>query len=108
MNLWVLSEERPKIGVLKQILNKFALDMGFCAFVDNLPILPVLENTKFSFTYELIGFKCNRINKILIKTVSGHSSFIDFLVFFKIKNLQARILLSMYVYAIEETKTDDK
>ena len=104
MNLWILTEERPKIGVLKQILNKFALDMGFCAFVDNLRILPVLENNKFSFTYELIGFKCNKINKILIKTVSGNSSFIDFLVFFQDKEPTSK---DTPIYAIEETKTDD-
>lgn len=104
MNLWILTEERPKIRVLKQILNKFTLDMGFCAFVDNLRILPVLENNKFSFTYELIGFKCNKINKILIKTVSGNSSFIDFLIFFQDKEPTSK---DTPFYAIEETKTDD-
>lgn len=78
--------------------------MSFCAFVDNLRILPVLENNKFSFTYELIGFKCNKINKILIKTVRGHSSSIDFLVFFQDKEPTSK---DTPFYAIEETKTDD-
>ncbi|MDR3256995.1 MAG: hypothetical protein LBT18_05075 [Endomicrobium sp.] len=46
MNLWILMEERPKITVLKQILNKFASNRNYFAFVDNLRVLPVLENGK--------------------------------------------------------------
>jgi hypothetical protein len=34
MNLWVLTEERPKIEVLGQILNKFFADKGFAAFIE--------------------------------------------------------------------------
>ncbi|MDR1026335.1 MAG: hypothetical protein LBL47_02945 [Lactobacillus sp.] len=104
MNLWMLTEERPKIEVLQQILNKFASDRGYCAFIDNLRILPILEDSKFSFTYELIGFKCNKVGKIFIKTVSGYSSFVDFLVFFQDKEPTVK---DKPVYAIEETKTDD-
>jgi len=103
-NLWILTEERPKILVLKQILNKFATDRGFCAFIDNLRILPILENDRFSFTYELIGFKCNKVYKIFIKIVAGQSSFVDFLVFFQ--NNEPTIKNNP-IYAIEETKTDD-
>jgi hypothetical protein len=104
MNLWILTEERPKTEVLKQILNKFVTDKSFCAFVDNLRILPVLENNKFSFTYELIGFRCNKVKSIFIKTVSGYSSFVDFLVFFQDEEPTIK---DKPVYAIEETKTDD-
>ena len=104
-NLWVLTEERPKLEVLRQILEKFANDNGFSGFVDNLRILPILENNKFAFTYELIGFRCNRINKIYIKTVSGYSSFVDFLVFYQNKKPDPAI--DSPDYAIEETKTDD-
>jgi hypothetical protein len=104
MNLWMLTEERPKIEVFKQILNKFALDKGFCTFIDNLRILPVLENGKFSFTYELIGFRCNKVDKIFIKTVSGHSSFVDLLVFFQDEEPTIK---DKPIYAIKETKTDD-
>jgi hypothetical protein len=82
MNLWILTEERPKIEMLRHILNKFSTDRGFASFIDNLRILPVLSDGKFSFTYELIGVRCNKVNKIFIKTVSGYSSFVDFLVFF--------------------------
>jgi hypothetical protein len=104
MNLWILTEERPKIEALKQILNKFAIDRGFAAFIDNLRILPVLQDGKFSFTYELIGFRCNKVNKIFIKTVSGNSSFVDFLVFFQDEEPAIK---DTPIYVIEETKTDD-
>lgn len=104
-NLWILTEERPKLEVLKQILEKFANDNRLSGFVDNLRILPILENSKFAFTYELIGFRCNRINKIYIKTVSGYSSFVDFLVFYQDKEPDPAT--DVPDYAIEETKTDD-
>ena len=104
MNLWILTEERPKINVLKQILEEFAKDHGVGAFVDNLRILPIVKNNQFVFTYELIGFRCNKVNKIYIKTVSGNSSFVDFLVFYQEKE---PIETDKPLYAIEETKTDD-
>ena len=103
-NLWILTEERPKNEVLKQILEKFVLDNGFSGFVDNLRILPILENGKFTFTYELTGFRCNRVGKIYIKTVSGYSSFVDFLVFYQDDEPDPSI--DTPVYVIEETKTD--
>ncbi len=103
-NLWILTEERPKYEVLRQILEKFVLDNGFSGFVDNLRILPILENGKFAFTYELTGFRCNRVSKIYIKTVSGYSSFVDFLVFYQ--NNEPNPSTDTPVYVIEETKTD--
>lgn len=103
-NLWILTEERPKYEVLRQILDKFVLDNGFSGFVDNLRILPILEDEKFTFTYELTGFRCNRVNKIYIKTVSGYSSFVDFLVFYQ--DDEPDPSSDMPVYVIEETKTD--
>jgi hypothetical protein len=104
-NLWILTEERPKIEVLKLIIEKFIVDNGFSGFVDNLRILPILEDGKFSFTYELTGFRSNRINKIYIKTISGYSSFVDFLVFYQ--NNKPDPSTDTPGYAIEETKTDD-
>jgi hypothetical protein len=104
MKLWILTEERPKLEVLKQILNKFSKDKNFSAFVDKLRILPLIENEKFTFTYEVIGFTCNKVERILIKTVSGNSSFVDFLVFFQ---EQEPKIEDEPLYAIEETKTDD-
>jgi hypothetical protein len=59
----------------------------------------------FTFQYEVIGFKTPKINNIYIKIISGKSSFVDYLVFESItlpkENMRP-------LYAIEETKTDDK
>ena len=104
-NLWLLTEERPKKEVLVTIFQKFAKDYGFAVFVDTLRIFPILENDKFTFTYEVTGFRCNKVDKVLIKTVSGNSSFTDFLVFYQENE---PIQTDTPIYAIEETKTDDK
>ena len=81
-----------------------SLLLSYC-FIDNLRILPILEKDTFSFTYELIGFCSNIVNKVFIKTVSGTSSFADFLIFYQ-ENIPAPT--DTPLYAIEETKTDDK
>lgn len=104
-HLWILTEERPKREVIANILMMFAKDHKFACFIDTIRILPILENGKFSFLYEVVGFRSNKIGKVFIKSVSGFSSFVDFLIFFQEKQpTQTDIPL----YAIEETKTDDK
>lgn len=104
-NLWILTEERPKNEVLKQILEKFAVDNGFLGKIENLRIIPILKNTKFTFTYEVTGFECSSVDKIYIKTISGYSSFVDFLVFYQ--DEEPNPSSDTPVYVIEETKTDD-
>ncbi len=104
-NLWLLTEERPKKEVLATIFQKFAKDYGFACFINPLQIHPILENDKFTFTYQVKGFDCNKVDKVFIKTVSGNSSFTDFLVFYQ-KNEPTQT--DTPIYAIEETKTDDK
>ncbi|MCO5280482.1 MAG: hypothetical protein M9931_05425 [Chitinophagales bacterium] len=104
-NLWFLTEERPKKEVLATIFQKFAKDYGFAAFVGSIQVLPTLENTKFTFTYEVIGFRCNKVGKVFIKTISGSSSLVDHLIFYQEKEPSIN---DTPIYAIEETKTDDK
>lgn len=104
-NLWFLTEERPKKEVLKIIFEKFAKDYGFAVFVDTIRIFPILEKNKFTFTYEVTGFRCNNVDKVYIKTISGNSSFTDFLIFYQ---KDEPTLKDEPIYAIEETKTDDK
>ena len=105
-NLWILTEERPKKEVLETILSYFAKDHK-CGFLgSDLRILPLLDRNKcFGFTYEVIGFNCAKVNKVYIKTVSGSLSFTDFLVFYQDKQPK---ITDTPLYAIEETKTDDK
>lgn len=105
MNLWFLTEERPKKSVLTRLFCEFLNDYKFSGFVDALRILPVLENNKFTFTYEVIGFRCNKIEKVFIKTISGNSSFVDYLIFYQKDEPK---LTDVPIYVVEETKTDDK
>ncbi len=104
-NLWILTEERPKIEVLRTIFQKFANDYGLAVFVDTIRIFPILRINKFTFTYEVTGFRCNKVDKVYIKIISGNSSFTDFLIFYQKKE---PTLKDEPIYAIEETKTDDK
>ncbi len=89
------------------IFEYFAKDHGIGFFGDNLRIIPLLDReTKcFDFTYEVIGFKCAIVDNVYIKTVSGNSSFTDFLIFHQ--NTQPKEE-DIPLYAIEETKTDDQ
>lgn len=106
MNLWILTEERPKKEVLQMIFEYFAKDQNCGFFGDNIRIIPILNpNKTFAFTYEVIGFKCAKVDRIYIKTVSGSSSFTDFLIFYQNKQ---PVVTDTPLYAIEETKTDDK
>lgn len=104
-NLWILTEERPKSEVLQMIFEYFAKDQEIGFFGDNIRIIPILNKNKcFSFTYEVFGFQCARVKHVYIKTVSGSSSFTDFLVYYQDElpdSTQAPL------YAIEETKTAD-
>ncbi|MBX3293944.1 MAG: hypothetical protein KF881_13730 [Acidobacteria bacterium] len=102
--LWILTEERPKKEVLEVILNRFATDNKISFFYSGLRILPILENGKFSFTYEVIGFDSNKVKRILLKTITGTSSFVDYIIFFQDDE---PTLKDKPLYLIEETKTDD-
>lgn len=82
-NLWFLTEERPKKEVLQTIFQKFAKDYGFAVFINPIQILPILVDGKFSFTYEIEGFVCNKVNRYFIKTISGSSSLVDYLIFYQ-------------------------
>lgn len=104
-NLWVLTEERPKNEVLGAIIEKFAKDHKVACFINNIRILPLLNDDKtFTFTYEVKGLDSQVVNRVFIKTVSGYSSFVDFLIFFQDHEPTKD---DTPIYAIEETKTDD-
>ena len=104
-NLWILTEERPKNEVIGAIVAKFAKDYNIPCFINNIRILPMVNNNKsFSFIYEVKGLDSNFIDRVYIKIVSGYSSFVDFLVFHQ--NIEPTGE-DTPIYAIEETKTDD-
>jgi uncharacterized protein YfkK (UPF0435 family) len=105
-NLWILTEERPKKEVIEVIFQKYLKDNNISGFIDYIRILPVLDNdNSFSFVYEITGIKTPKIHNIYIKIISGTSSFVDYLVFESINEPNEN---DIPLYAIEETKTDDK
>lgn len=107
-NLWLLSEERPKPSVVLQIVKMYCNDFNDqITFYDEIKIRPQIENGFFNFTYEVEGLSVNNANKILIKIVSGSSSFLDFLLFKQEDAPTEGRLDDNLIMAIEETKTSD-
>lgn len=104
--LWILSEERPKISAISFVLEKFSKEQGIASFIDKLRIVPVPnKNGNFSFWYEVLGYSTPQVNQVLIKIISGNSSFVDFLVFFQ-ENEPTEGERPLFM--VEETKTDDE
>ena len=103
-NLWILTEERPKTNVIEMIVSKFCIDNGYDIIIEPITFLPIVVNGNFDFTYEVFGTVSSYINKVLIKTVSGKSSFVDFMLFYQ-TNQPTQDDIPLYL--IEETKTDD-
>lgn len=105
-NLWILTEERPKKEVIIAIIKKFAEDQDMeDPFIDQLRVLPILKNNRFTFRYRVEGVFCQDVSEILLEIVSGTSSFVDFLVFYQDERPSNS---DQPIYAIEETKTSDK
>ena len=105
-NLWLYTEERPRDDVIDQIVDKFADDRKLkVSRKGKLKIIPIIEENKFKFVYKIQGVKCENVKDIFIVTVSGHSSFVDYLIFYQEKEPRQT---DTPIYLIEETKTDDK
>ena len=107
-NLWVLTEERPKPSVILQIVEMYCTDFADrIAKHDEIKIKPQIENGYFKFVYEVEGLVVGKAGKILIKTVSGSSSFLDFLLFKQVNEPVEGSRNDNLIMAIEETKTSD-
>lgn len=104
MNLWILTEERPKKMVIEQIIRKFGDDKKLKVDISNVRIMPIIKDKKFSFMHKVLGVTIESIDNIFMKIVSGKSSFVDFLVFIQESEPNKD---SIPIYAIEETKTSD-
>lgn len=102
--LWILTEERPKREVIEIIFTRFAKEKNIGFFASDIRIIPLVENNLFTFTYQVLGINSSSVSDILIKTVSGQSSFVDYLVYYQDDE---PIPSDFPLFAIEETKTDD-
>ena len=77
-NLWILTEERLKISVLKDILKIYIRDNKLKnTDFSNLKINPTIENNYFKNLYEVENIKIENIDKIYSTIVSGNTSFVD-------------------------------
>lgn len=109
-NLWILTEEKPKKSVVFTILKKYATEYNKNLEVrmdENFEIIPLFNKKIFTFKYEVKGVALSDINKIYLKTVSGDSSFLDYLLFEQgeepVENDNTHMIM-----AFEETKTSDE
>lgn len=106
-NLWILTEERPKPSVILQILDTYCADFNdIKSDYSNIEIKPVIINGVFKFQYLITGINIKSIDKIFIETVSGSSSFFDFLMFKQVERPKEGQTENL-IMAIEETKTSD-
>lgn len=101
--IWILTEERPKVSVIQQILefiNKmFSIVTYENANQKKLKINASVRDRKFQFEYVVEGTNF----PVIIKTAKGNQgSFVDYLVF--ITRNQPKHS-DVPVFAIEETKT---
>lgn len=107
-NLWILTEERPKPTVILQILKMYCTDFNdYITNCGEIKIKPIIENGYFQFFYEVEGVSISDVKNIFIKTVSGDSSFLDFLVFKQEDEPRENCSTDNLIMAIEETKTSD-
>ena len=107
-NLWILTEEKPKRSVVIEILKKYATENNKTIEIDTngIVIAPIFEEKKYSFTCEVYGINIEGIKEIYLKTVSGGSSFLDYLLFEQDDEPEDGDCSNM-VMAFEETKTSD-
>ena len=106
-NIWILTEERPKNHVVKKILELYARDFNDNVTLNDISIEPIMHDGKFSFTYVVRNVSVGKADKVYLKTVSGSSSFFDFLLFKQPEAPIEGVQDEIPIMAIEETKTGD-
>ena len=109
-NIWILTEERLKISVLKKILEIFIRDNKIKEFkFSDLKIKPIIKNNFFYNQYEIKNVKIKNVDKIYSLIISGTTSFVDHLLFEqKNKPIDFSLSTENLKYFIEDTKTDTK
>ena len=108
-SLWILTEEKPKVSVIKTIIKTYCKDFDDTVLdCKDVNIVPTTgDQGKFLFSYDVNGYKLKKIQFINILTVSGNSSFFDFLVVRQSNPPIGNYCGPNVLMAIEETKTSD-
>lgn len=79
-NLWILTEEHPKLSVVQTILQKYATDFNeTVVFNEEFNIKPIIIDGKFTFEYIVEGVNVSNVTSVFIEIVSGNSSFVDYM-----------------------------
>ena len=105
MNIWLLTEEKPKASTIKSILNIYKNDFGGEYNYNSEPIvIPQIKDNSFEFLYIVKNIQVNKINNIYIKIVSGESSFLDFLFYIQENEPNENSNIAP-LFGVEETKT---
>lgn len=108
-NLWFLTEERPKSSVILQIIKTYCNDFNDKIIKkDKIKIKPLIKNNIFTFTYKIEGIRIKNVDNLFIKTVTGSSSFLDFLIFKQKNEPIEGGKHNNLLMGIEETKTSDE
>lgn len=106
-NLWILTEERPKLSVVQTILQQYAADFNeTVAFNDAFNIKLIIIDGKFTFEYIVEGVNISNTTSVFIEIVSRNSSFVDYMLIRQIEK-PAEHSLDNVLMAVEETKTSD-
>lgn len=106
MKIYILTEEKPKASVIKQLMDIYNDDFGVGYTIkEPIKIKPIFADNKFTFDYVVEGIKINGIEDIIIKTVSGESSFLDFLFYVQDHSPIEGSKTEEPLFAVEETKT---
>jgi hypothetical protein len=103
--IYILTEERPKADVVKKILDIYCEKNCKNTEITKINIIPTIEHSIFK-GFIVDGYKIDGIEKIILKIVSGYSSFVDYLLFESENLPNENEPFKNLKIAIEETKTD--
>ena len=108
-NIWLLTEECPKISTVMSILEHFSIDFRHRIIsVTNPQIVPLYNRDgTFAFLYELLGVNITRVERIFLCCASGGSSFCDYMLFYQ-NEMPDQNGFDTPLMIIEETKTSDR
>ena len=98
------NRRKTQKGCIRNNLFRYSREKSIACFIDNIRIIPVVENDKFSFVYKVTGFNTPKVESVYLKIVSGKSSFVDYIIF---DTEHEPTVNDIPVFVIEETKTDD-
>ncbi len=102
---WILCEERPKPEIIEKILGLYAEQKNLnLRAKGNAVINPIFNKGIFAHLYRIDNVRIRGRSDILLKIVSGDSSFVDFLIY---EGIGPPSPTQKPILVVEETKTGD-